>query len=626
MLFRRTIAAVSALTALAGAARANVFWSYTNSNNYSWRVTFMPDFDQKRDNASGILGLPGNGSMYCVPTATLNVAAYISRHGYPFVQPGPIYFPANTAQYNTITANLQALGVLMSTDASDGTGGNGWFNGAQAWFNPILFEVQKKYASGNWSPKTYNLFLYGQMGGLTSIAYGRYTSSGNVLLERTGGHAVTPTKVSAVGGAKELWIRNPSSDDSLFSQSPYVHQVFPISDQQFISGVSVRTMSEMITGAGDGVRRIIDGAVVVYPRFGMTNSDLNSVVLTLPLSAHNPSTAPAPQQFDFSRNFSDFDMDPLRESIIAILVGLVGATGEVVRVDPLTRTQTSLAAVNFAGRMVISRRGFIYCYERGNLVCIDPLGSAAAGPARVALPAGFEPKAIAVDDASDMVFLLGDGSVLIAIPDNLQGGFHNIPLSGPAPTGDLDLCVSPVDRSLWISSTGLDTLQQHVLDTQTGRYLPAVQISGVVDPKSVQVDDMGDVFFSSNGLLQHWEPAQRGAAGAGYQPAPNSIWAGMPAGDRLVMSRSRDNFDPATMSGPAFFNVQPEAEAGIGEQVADCQGDINFNGLINFEDLNLVVSNFNTNEAWLDGDADGDGDVDFGDLNFVLSNFNTACP
>ncbi len=46
---------------------------------------------------------------------------------------------------------------------------------------------------------------------------------------------------------------------------------------------------------------------------------------------------------------------------------------------------------------------------------------------------------------------------------------------------------------------------------------------------------------------------------------------------------------------------------------------------VDFEDLNLVVSNFNTDEAWLDGDVDGDGDIDFADLNLVISGFNTNC-
>ncbi len=621
----RAAAVVCALAASA-ASDANVFWSLTGPNDYSWRVTYMPDYDQKRAVGSGVFGLPGNGSMYCVPTSMINLGGYVARHGYPFVGPGPIYVPANTTEYNTITSNIASLGVLMSTSPSNGTYGDGWLAGSKAWFNPILFDVQMKYAAGNWAPITANIFAYGANGGITSFAYGRYTHSGNTLLTRTGGHAVTTSKVSNIGGEKEIWFRNPSASDSLHSQSTYLHQKHEVQDVSFtINGVN-RVMTELITDANDGVRRIIDKVLVVYPRFGMTNNLNDSIVLTMPLSVHNPDLTPEPLTYQFPQNIADFEMEPLRESIIAILIGVV-APSQVVAVDPLTRQITPLGSVNTPGRLVISRRGLIYCYENGALVCIDRNSPPTVGPVRKPLPVGFTARAIAVDDASDHIFLLGDGSVLIAIPDNLQGDFFTIPLSGPAPTGEIDLAISPVDRSIWISSTGLDTVLQHARDPQSGRYLPAVQIDGpaVVDPRSVQIDDMGDVFFASGGQLQHWEPVARGAVGAGYQPAKNSLWAGMPVGSRVVMSRSRDNFDPATMSGPSFNNVLPESEEGIGEELVDCAGDVNFNGLINFEDLNLVVSNFNTNKPWLDGDVDGDGDIDFADLNIVLSRFNTSC-
>lgn len=54
--------------------------------------------------------------------------------------------------------------------------------------------------------------------------------------------------------------------------------------------------------------------------------------------------------------------------------------------------------------------------------------------------------------------------------------------------------------------------------------------------------------------------------------------------------------------------------------------DVNRDGAINFEDLNIVVSFFNTAGPGLPGDADEDGDVDFQDLNYVVSFFNTFAP
>lgn len=54
--------------------------------------------------------------------------------------------------------------------------------------------------------------------------------------------------------------------------------------------------------------------------------------------------------------------------------------------------------------------------------------------------------------------------------------------------------------------------------------------------------------------------------------------------------------------------------------------DINHDDFIDFDDLNLVLSFFNTIGDGLPGDANEDGAVDFGDLNLVVSYFNTQAP
>ncbi len=71
-------------------------------------------------------------------------------------------------------------------------------------------------------------------------------------------------------------------------------------------------------------------------------------------------------------------------------------------------------------------------------------------------------------------------------------------------------------------------------------------------------------------------------------------------------------------------------EAGVDDFLAysigcdSIPGDVNGDGVVNFADLNIVLSNFGQTGAGLPGDADGDGDVDFADLNIVLSNFGTG--
>jgi hypothetical protein len=58
---------------------------------------------------------------------------------------------------------------------------------------------------------------------------------------------------------------------------------------------------------------------------------------------------------------------------------------------------------------------------------------------------------------------------------------------------------------------------------------------------------------------------------------------------------------------------------------AACDGDANDDFSVDFDDLNLILSNFNATGLCIDGDLDGDGAVTFSDLNLVLSRFGQPC-
>lgn len=55
-------------------------------------------------------------------------------------------------------------------------------------------------------------------------------------------------------------------------------------------------------------------------------------------------------------------------------------------------------------------------------------------------------------------------------------------------------------------------------------------------------------------------------------------------------------------------------------------GDVDGNRVVDFADLNLVLSGWGTSVTpWREGDADGDGDVDFDDINIVLAAWSMTC-
>lgn len=57
-----------------------------------------------------------------------------------------------------------------------------------------------------------------------------------------------------------------------------------------------------------------------------------------------------------------------------------------------------------------------------------------------------------------------------------------------------------------------------------------------------------------------------------------------------------------------------------------CPGDSNADGVVNFADLNAVLSDFGQTGQGLAGDVNADGIVNFADLNLVLSVFGSICP
>ncbi|MBX3353203.1 MAG: hypothetical protein KF684_09730 [Phycisphaeraceae bacterium] len=116
-----------------------------------------------------------------------------------------------------------------------------------------------------------------------------------------------------------------------------------------------------------------------------------------------------------------------------------------------------------------------------------------------------------------------------------------------------------------------------------------------------------------------WEEVGDGfGAGAGTDN-PNAIAVGE---GRMFITGSFNSVGNGT--GPGAGPVSNIAE-WVGICSVDCPGDTNGDGVVNFSDLNVVLSQFGQTGAGLDGDLNDDGVVNFSDLNEVLSNFGSTC-
>ncbi|MGP1308611.1 MAG: hypothetical protein ACTS27_00245 [Phycisphaerales bacterium] len=126
--------------------------------------------------------------------------------------------------------------------------------------------------------------------------------------------------------------------------------------------------------------------------------------------------------------------------------------------------------------------------------------------------------------------------------------------------------------------------------------------------------------FDSDGALRC---ALRGGSGGfnadyGYGVAINESGAVAACGE---FSGSA-TFGDLPLSG----GTQDAWFATIPAPMTDLMGDVNGDGVVNFGDLNLVLSNFGATgtPGTVDGDANDDGAVNFADLNIVLSEFGSS--
>ena len=80
---------------------------------------------------------------------------------------------------------------------------------------------------------------------------------------------------------------------------------------------------------------------------------------------------------------------------------------------------------------------------------------------------------------------------------------------------------------------------------------------------------------------------------------------------------------PLIDAGSIAFDGQADTR---GVAVPPCPGDANGDFQVNFDDLNLVLGNWNTTVTpGTNGDVNNSGFVDFDDLNLVLSNWGRLC-
>ncbi len=169
--------------------------------------------------------------------------------------------------------------------------------------------------------------------------------------------------------------------------------------------------------------------------------------------------------------------------------------------------------------------------------------------------------------------------------------------------------------------TGEDTINLTVFGATTTltSVAPANGMQGEIVPVTLTGTNLKNltsasmVTVSGTGVIAIGTPVPNAegtsVTGLSFQSDVNA-----PTGGRHVTVSNADGMATLTLA----FVVMPG--------FTPCPGDTNGDRIVNFADLNTILSQFGQTGAGLSGDLNSDGIVNFTDLNIVLSNFGIVCP
>lgn len=607
--------ACAAASFASGAASAQVqiaeYVSTASGLAFEYKIANMPDFDQRR--AFGVFGtptgLPGNGGMYCVPTAAMNVFAYLANHGDPTFMPAAADFQSQD-EYEPTTWLIALLGGLMGTDAADGTGGTGCTEGYTQWLAD--YDDQDRYcylrdsASGWYCPSFDQLTATAiSTGGVIGFAFGRYpisviTDDYIQVTGRSGGHAITLDRALRTSGGGIIGYRDPADDsESLTSQSEFITRLAAVDDLsiRFFSNSLGEWVIRMQSSLNfdprkDDKVRSIDSYNVVYPKSVYSLGADEFVAVSPNPLAGSPPDPWAEVTFSPFAPVLDGDLDAALVHWLAITKSVfVGSTPQLVRRHRLTGESQTIAPVPGATDIVVGRNRQVYVGGGSTLRRFDldrPEGEQLLSTINV----GQTISDVFYNDATDQVVVFSiPGERILRYPASLSpiaGPMVSLIPAGVEMSGDGSVIVNPLDGKHWIMSEGSNSLFGLTLGG-TGVAVQTLSLPALTDPRSFDFDDRGHMFVNNHGVVVELKLIVVVGGGASWQVVPASPFAGIPSAGGLRMSRSRTNYDPDEHDFPGWNTNIPPSELTFDEPVADCLADFNGDEAVNGLDLATLL-------------------------------------
>jgi hypothetical protein len=625
----RLVAGAFAVACLTTLGRADVTVNdYDDAEHFDYHVNYMPDLDQKRS------GLPGNGSMFCVPTSMMNIFAYAAEWGFDSLDPGPGVWQGDVG-YGTLTSFLDDLGDVMNS--ADGTSVSEWLAGMEYWLADHALVSNAYYKSDDYCPTLATAADRASIGSLVAICYGRYEFNPAVqpivATDPESGHCVTMMHAHADGeDDMALWVRDPGDDGNLFSQSPWAYTIYDtvetvtvLQDWDEDSDYLPMDVTALNFDQDDDLMRFIHKVYAITPAFGV---DFDTVQVSIHPLAGDITWGPAPTHGEFSppasMTFGDVQIHPDLASLIVLVRGQTGSAA-LMLADRRTGALTPLATVPGATDFVVGRHRELFVLA-GNLVHRIDLEKPGVIEATAQLPVPAQ--AIAFRDGADEVIVASTSHRKLWIfPESLGTELEPV-LEFPLPTiipasGNPSIAVRESDGAVAIVVPESPTTVWGVRAIgYTGlEWLPHAW-SGA-PPMSVEFDGRERLLIgTADGAVAELKRAAGTWWSWATVPAAESRYGDLEIAGSFRVLQSRTNYDDRYNRNDDI-DTPAELLPEIGRIVYDCPGDFDNDGMVGFADLLSVLAKWGPC-AGCPEDLDFDGQVGFGDLLILLSSWG-AC-
>jgi hypothetical protein len=638
--------------ALAAGCGLAVSLAAAHGQGCSWRVVDIPDFDQRRSGGLAGGALPGEGSMYCVPTAAVDWMAYFANRGLP--QPLSLAGPRDwqsQSEYIRTSDVLTMMGTLMETDSVEGTEGGPGLDGLRGYLSLFAFGDMTACRMGAWSGGAPFLTPNGMLimqagGGYLMGGYGRYSGpSGGT---RDGGHCLAIQGVwdssCSAGAPIFLEFRDPAHahDDPSpagSSQSRFHTNlaVMTAVTGQFRpeAGASYEQRTLYRLDVTSASHNFLDFYYAIFPAAGLLVDPGRAAQLRL-VRPFRPTGNPAPAQQTFTASSAagvvkGVAFAPDQMAYYYAADGANGALSGVWRINPLTGVSTRIisipggTAVPPAGPIALSRHGDLYMIQ-GNRVQRYDLNNPGAGVIGTLDNISPLPQNLAYDDKNDTVVVItaepGIGTRRVyrwgrTLPSfgliyDLLATVDGVPCIQPdADTaGAYFVCGSESGVLRRVAAQGADLVQTHSI-THLNAGLTALNVS-----------DGNTLIYAVNGVLTEREQNSQGA----WVVRANSRWAGRAAAGPVAIARSRSNHLPVE-SGPTFNNL---ADPTVYPFIPPCYANCDLSTVaptLNVGDFTCFLQKFAAGHPYANCDnSTAAPALNVGDFTCYLQRFATGCP